>query len=92
MSRLRKVFQERKNVSTEVPSPCCVEIHLRLLTLKELFIHNLHIFLFFFFFLNVCLTRNVDEKSSVIYSMKKKRNKSISQGVFPVVSEDRCVP
>lgn len=81
------MFQERKNVSTEGPSPCRVEIHLRLLTLKELFIHNLHIFLFF---LNVCLTRNVDEKSSVIYSMKKKL-KSISQGVFPVVSEDRCM-
>ncbi len=51
-----------------------VEIHLRLLTLKELFIHNLHIFLFFF---KCVKTRNVDEnvsESSVIYSIKKKQN------------------
>ncbi len=54
-----------------------VEIHLRLLTLKELFIHNLHIFLFFF---KCVKTRNVDEnvsESSVIYSIKKKQNKSV---------------
>ncbi len=69
-----------------------VEIHLRLLTLKELFIHNLHIFLFFF---KCVKTRNVDEnvsESSVIYSIKKKTKLVRFVRSFPVVSEDRCVP
>lgn len=79
--QVSKGVQERKNVSTEVPSPCRGSP--RAANVKRAFHSQSTYFPLFFFFVERVLNEdeNVSE-SSVVYSMKKKQNTSPFRKVF----------
>lgn len=92
VSRFWKVFQERKNVSTEVRSPrrvlwrTCSDSP-QVPNVKRAF-HSQSTYFPLFLCVKQEMWMKMCPESSVIYSMKK----SILQGGFPVVLEDRRVP